>query len=301
MNKVLPMLALSLMVYGCAGIDNPDQIKSSNNQVAKGAYEGARKANAKFFFNEFNDEYEGKNKIKRIAVAYYHIGWDQGKEWRNSTGMRFMHVGKATAEYQGVVDASFNSFKAAFEKLGYEVLTPSELAEKSPTFAALKPNGIFEYSPTYGQDFAGVSVKDSRYIHPITNEGKLVSKINSESGIDAIVGVYFNDHGTGAGEAKYKDTFVLSVNSTVLMNLTICVSRERAKAAGVSLGIFGDANHCGQSVGEFEGKYFLPDLRNSDKSDYEMLKSLGFEGLTLAYTAAPKGLVESIYEEGMKE
>lgn len=293
------LVAISMLSFGCASIDNLDQIKSSNNEVTKKAYEEAKEANSKFFFNEFNDEYEGKDKIQKLAIAFFHIGWDAGQEWRKKT--RFMEAAVAPTDYQAVVDSSFASMKAAWEKLGYEVLTPSELAAKSPTFAALKASGTFEYSPNFGQELTGLSVKDSRYIDTITNQGALVSKINSEAGIDALVGVFFNDVGLGAGETKYRDNFVLTVNSNVFMKLNICVSRERAKAQGVSLGLFGDANHCGETVGEFSGKYLLPDLRHKDKSDFEALKKIGFEGLSQAYTAASKGLVESIYEEGMKE
>lgn len=299
MKNIFISIAISSLLVGCAGIKSIDQIKSSNAEVANVAAESMKDASAKFFFNEFNDEYEGDKKIKKLGVAYFQIAWDSGSEWRNKS--RFMGVGEATPEYQAVVEASYKKMVEKFQKLGYEIMSPTELAQKSSTFSSIKPSGIFEFSPTSGQEFAGVGLKDSRYIHAITNEGKLVSKINSEAGIDAIVGVYFNDLGTGAGESKLNDNFVLVVNNHVTSNLTICVAREKAKAAGVSLGLFGDANHCGQAVGEYDGKYFLPDLRHSDKADFENLKKVGFEGIEAAYSNAAPALVQALYEEGMKE
>ena len=299
MMKIAKLALLCSVLTGCAGIKNVDQIKDSNSEVASEAAAKMKKANAKFFFNEFNDEYEGDKKIKKLGIAYFQIGWDSGSDWRNKS--RFMNVSDATPEYQAVVDAAYKKMVEKFQKLGYEVISPSELAEKSATFSSIKPSGIFEYSPTSGQNLTGVSLKDSRYIHAITNEGKLISKINSEAGIDAIVGLYFNDLGTGSGESKLNDNFVLVVNNHVTSNLTICVSREKAKAAGVSLGLFGDANHCGQAVGEFDGKYFLPDMRHSDRKDFELLKRVGFEGISAAYSAAAPALVEALYEEGMED
>lgn len=299
MKKIAMWMLLSTVAVGCAGIESLDQIKASNNEVSLKAAKKLKDAKAKFYFNEFNDEYEKDKKIKKLAIAYYHIGWDSGSEWRESS--RFLNVSKATTDYQAIVDNSMKALKTKFEKLGYEVLTPSELAKKSATFAAIKPNGIFPYSPTSGQHYAGVSVQDSRYIHGITQEGKLISKINSEADIDAVVGVYFNDLGTGAGESKFRDNFVLVVNNHVFANLTICVSREKAKAAGVSLGFFGDANHCGEAIGEYDGKYFLPDLRHEANGDFDALKKVGFDGISAAYISGAPALVEAIYEEGMKE
>lgn len=299
MLKIAAVVFLSSVLVGCAGIKNIDQIKSSNEEVANEASKKMKDADAKFFFNEFNDEYEGDKKIKKIGISYFQIAWDSGSGWRNES--RFMNVSQASSDYQAIVDASYKKLVEKLQKLGYEVLSPSEIAEKSTTFSLIKPNGIFEFSPTSGQELTAVSIKDSRYIHAITNEGKLVSKINSEAGIDAILGVFFNDLGTGSGESKYNDNFVLVVNNHVTSNLTICVSREKAKAAGVSLGIFGDANHCGQAVGEYDGKYFLPDLRHSDKSDFESLKKVGFDGINAAYLNASPALFEALYEEGMKD
>ncbi len=298
MKKLATWALLGLAAVGCAGIESVDQIKASNNEFASAAYKKTKDAKAKFYFNEFNDEYKGDKRLKKLALAYYQIGWDSGKDWRNTE--RFMGVGKAQSDYQAVVEASAKELKTQFEKLGYEVMMPAELAQASATFAAIKPNGVFSYSPTAGQELVGVSIKDSRYIHAMTQEGKLVSKINSEAGIDAIVGVYYNDLGTGSGESKLNDNFVLVVNNHVASNLTICVSRERAKAAGVSLGFFGDANHCGEALAEFDGKYLLPDLRHQEKADFALLKQVGFDGIMKAYQNAPKGLVEAIYEEGMK-
>lgn len=293
-------MLIALMATSCASIKSIDEIKTTTAGVTKNAYQGGKEANSKFFFNEFNDEYEDDNKIKKIGIAYYQIGWDS-KEWRKNSRFMSPDYNAATKDYQNVVDTSMEKLKEKFMKLGYEVLTPSELAAKSATFAALKTaNGTFEYSPTSGQELIGLSVKDSRYIHAMTNEGKLVSKINNEAGVDAIVGVYYNDLGTSGSETDLNGTFILGVTSSVSFNLTICVSREKAKAAGVSLGIFGDANHCGQSVGEYGSQYYLPDLRHTDKPEFPMIKEVAFEGMKNAYSAVAEGLVESIYEEGMK-
>lgn len=300
MKKIASIVILSSMLASCAGgIKNVDQIKASNDQVASEATKKMMDANAKFFFNEFNDVYEGDKKIKKIGIAYFQIGWDSGKDWR--TTRRFMNVSTSVSDYQSVVDTSYKKLVEKLQSLGYEVMSPTELAQKSATYAAIKPNGVFGFSPTSGQELSVVSLQDSRYIHAITNEGKLISQINSEAGIDAILGAYFHDLGTGSGESKLNDNFVLVVNNHVTSNLTICASREKAKAAGVSLGLFGDANHCGQTIGEFNGRYFLPDMRHSDKPDYLNIKNVGFEGMKSIYSNAAPALLQSLYEEGMKE
>lgn len=291
--------AIGFVLWGCsmATVDIKG-MKSESAEISAAAYKSAKNGSAKFFFNEFNDEYEGDKKIKKLAIAYYQIGWDPGKDWRDKG--RFMNPGQSKKEYQDVVNSSVETMKAEFEKLGYQVLLPSELKEKSSTFAALKPNYNFINEDMPGRRFETYTASESRYIHAITNQGKLVSKIAKEADVDAVIGVFFNDYGTGSGETKYKDNFVLSVNSHISYFFTICVPREKAKEAGVSLGVFGDANHCGQVVDGFEGRYMLPDMRHDDKPDFNELKLVGFEGITSIYKAANRGIVQAIYEEGMK-
>ena len=148
MMKIAKLALLCSVLTGCAGIKNVDQIKDSNSEVASEAAAKMKKANAKFFFNEFNDEYEGDKKIKKLGIAYFQIGWDSGSDWRNKS--RFMNVSDATPEYQAVVDAAYKKMVEKFQKLGYEVISPSELAEKSATFSSIKPSGIFECNPTAG-------------------------------------------------------------------------------------------------------------------------------------------------------
>ena len=78
-----------------------------------------------------------------------------------------MNVSTSVSDYQSVVDTSYKKLVEKLQSLGYEVMSPTELAQKSATYAAIKPNGVFGFSPTSGQELSVVSLQDSRYIHAI--------------------------------------------------------------------------------------------------------------------------------------
>lgn len=302
MKKQTMSLALLIFLAGCSSAPTINGMKKNSEEDKAKAYQAGKDGDVKYLFNEFRDSYKGENKIKKIGILYYSIGWDKSQELRNKSGAS-IDPGYFPNEYQALVDASMEEMKETFKKLGYEVLTPAQLAEKSETFRSIKSTPqFFEYSPTSGQEYVGMAVPDSRYIHIMTHEGKLLSKINSEvPEVDAFIGFSMNSHGTNGSEWLLDRTTFYGVTANHSIHSFFCVPREKAKKAGVSLGWFGDANDCARGNAEFKSTYYLPGQNTKGKPVHDEIKNLTFENLKQLYKRVNQGLVENYYQQGLKK
>lgn len=299
------LLTLSLFVLvplsGCATIKSLDEVRNLNTAHANDAHEAGRDASVKFDQNEFNDVYEGKAKLKTLGIIFTALNWDL-KGWRKTTETDFMGPGSAFAEHRQVVDAVMNEIKVGFEKYGYQVLTPTEMAKKSPTYASIKlSDKVEEFSPTSGQEFQSVASTGSRYIDKFFREGELISKINKEAGVDAVISFHINEIDGNATETKIGDTKLLGAGGKGDAFLVVCVSNEKAKENGMSFGLFGQPNHCGTAQATIVAGRYLPALDSRTGQHFEEAKKVGFEGMTRTYTSAAKGMVEEFYDEGLKD
>lgn len=301
-NKILLALPMSFLVFGCASIQSIDEIKSAQQKALNNAQEGAKDADAKFVNRAFSKDYKGDKAIKKIAIVYTQVSWDIGKDLR-ADGEDTKHVINPVAhkeKAQEIVNAVYDQAKSSFEKIGYTVLSPKELAEASPTYKAIAASsGSFTFSPTYGQEFTGLAVEESRWIDKMTHQGKLISKISEEAGIDAVVGLYVNDLGYSGQETNLNKTFISGVTSEVRSYLLMCVGKEQAKAAGVSTGWLGDANHCGEASAEFKNQYYLPWSNKSGEPEYESVLAAGYDHLKAVYPPLVRGMIEELKSEGL--
>ena len=296
-------VAAGLVLAGCASISSVDQLKQAQNKALENAKEAAGDADAKFFHRRFNKDYTGDKNLKKVAIVFTQVAWDLGKDVRNGDADSVRNIQGPTSnleQAQGVVDAVYAQTKESLEKLGYTVVSPTELAQASATYKALAASsGVFFFSPTSGQEYAGLAVADSRYIHMMTNEGKLISKISNEAGIDAVVGLTINDTGMGAQETNLNKTFISGITSQVDALLLICVGKEQAKARDISTGWLGDANHCGEARAEFKNQYYLPWKNKTGEPEYAPVLEAGYAHLKAVYPIIVKGMIEELKEEGL--
>jgi hypothetical protein len=283
LKKFSLAVVISAVAIGCSSIKSVDEIKAAQAKAMLNAEEAANDADAKFN-RRFNKDYKGDKALKKIAIVFTQVSWDIGKDLRNGSGTSNV-VGPASdyERAQKIVEGVYNQTKESFEKIGYTVISPSQLADSSPTFKALPTNnGVFEFSPTSGQEFAGVGVEGSRYIHMMTHEGKLISKISREAGIDAVVGLYINDLGYKGQETNLNKTFISGVTSE-----------------DISTGWLGDANHCGQASADFKNQYYLPWKNKKDEPEYQSVLEAGYDHLTTVYPVVVKGMIEELKKEGL--
>lgn len=301
MKKIVFSTSLLLLLGGCASTPTITGMKKASDEDAEAVYKAARKGESKFLFDEFSDSYKGENKIKKIGVLYYSIGWDKSQDLRKESGAT-IDPGNFPDDYQALVNNSMMEMKATFEKLGYQFVTPSELAAKSQTFKALKTQPQFNhYSPTSGQELVGMGVPDSRYVHMMTHEGKLLSQIQSEApDIDAFIGFNMNSLGKNGSSWLLDGMKFYGVPAFHEAHSFLCVPREKAKKNGVNLGWFGDANDCARAQADFKVIYYLPGQDSKSQKLYEEVKTLGFSNLDRLYKNVARGLVENFYEEGLK-
>lgn len=292
---------LFLFLTSCASMPEISEMKKISEQDANKVYTAAKKGESKFLFNEFSDSYKGDQKIKKIGILYYSIGWDYPQDLKND---KYVMTPKNNfADYEKTVNESMMEMIETFKKLGYEVVTPTELAQMSATYKALPANqGVTEVQPNVGQNVLHVAVNESRYIDKLTHQGKLLSKINAEAPtVDAFIGLSMNVFGEGGTKWKMDDTKFYSIHGTNQAHSFLCVSREKAKKNGVKLGIFGDANDCARAQAAFAATKYLPSIETPEGKHFAEIKSLGFSNMTAMYRNMARGLTENFYEEGMKE
>lgn len=207
----------------------------------------------------------------------------------------------APDDYREVSNAVMAQLKTDLAAKGMAVLTPEELAEKSPTFAAIKYNKeVYTFSPTFGQEYQGVSAVGSRYIDKWERDGDLMSKIAKESGVDAFVSYSINQADTSAYEAEIDGLELFGAGGKGDVFFSMCVDYERAKKFGVSMGLFGKPNHCGSAQGQITFGRYLPSTKKSDHAKFNEIKTLGFEATKTAYTQFTKGLVEEFSSEAFE-
>ena len=301
LKKFTIFAALTTTIVGCASIKSVDELKTAQSKALKNAQEAAEDAEADFN-RKFSKDYNGDKALKKIAIVYNQVSWDIGKDLRaNGDDTRYVaHPTADLSKAQSVVNAVYGQLKKSFEDLGYTVISPTELAELSATFKALPTNDtVFNFSPTYGQEFAGLGISGSRFIETMTHKGKLVSQISREAGIDAVVGLYINDHGSKGQLTNLNRTFISGVSSEVRFNLLICIGKEQAKDVGVSTGWLGDANHCGTASADFKNQYYLPNTNAKDQPEYQAVLDTGYTHLQTVYPLVVKGMVEELKEEGL--
>lgn len=301
MKNIFLFVPMAMIFAGCASTPNISEMKSVSQQDADKVYTAAKKGDSKFLFNEFADSYKGPNKVKKIGILYYSIGWDYPSDFKNDSSI--MTPKNTFVDYEQTVNDSMAEMIASFKKLGYEVVTPTELAGMSATYKALKENaGVTEVSPNYGQNLLHVAVKDSRYIDKVTHQGKLLSKINEEApSVDAFIGFSMNAFGKSGTKWTLDDTKFFGVNGANEAHSFLCVSREKAKKNGVSLGLFGDANDCARAQALFKASIYTPSMDSEGTKHFSDIKELGFSNMSLMYRNVARGLVENYYEEGLKD
>ena len=301
MKNIFLLASFGTLLAGCASTPNISEMKSVSQQDADKVYVAAKKGDSKFLFNEFSDSYKGPNNVKKIGILYYSIGWDYPSDFKNDSSV--MTPKNHFTDYEKTVNDSMTEMIETFKKLGYEIVTPTELATMSPTYKALKENvGVTEVSPNYGQNVLHVAVKDSRYIDKVTHQGKLLSKINEEaSTVDAFIGFSMNAFGKSGTKWKLDDTKFFGINGANEAHSYLCVSREKAKKNGVSLGLFGDANDCARAQALFKASIYTPSTESDGTKNFADIKELGFSNMSLMYRNVARGLVENFYEEGLKD
>lgn len=300
-KKLTVLTALTTLIVGCASIKSVDELKTAQSKALKNAQEAAEDADADFN-RKFSKDFNGDKALKKIAIVYNQVSWDIGKDLRaNGDDTRYVaHPVGNLPKVQAVVNAVYDQLKKSFENLGYTVISPTELAELSATFKALPTNDtVFNFSPTSGQQFAGIGSSGSRFIDIMTHKGKLVSQISREAGIDAVVGLYINDHGIKGQQTNLNRTFISGVSSEARFNLLICIGKEQAKEVGVSTGWLGDANHCGTAIADFKNQYYLPYTNASEQPEYQAVLDTGYTHLQTIYPIVVKGMVEELKEEGL--
>lgn len=301
MKAIFLLGSLAMVLASCASTPNISEMKSVSQQDAEKVYTAAKKGDSKFLFNEFSKSYKGTNKVKKIGILYYSIGWDYPNDFKND--VKIMTPKNHFADYEKTVNDSMAEMIETFKKLGYEVVTPTELAAMSATYKGLKENaGVTEVSPNYGLNFLHVAVKDSRYIDKVTHAGKLLSKINEEAPtVDAFIGFSMNAYGNSGTKWTLDDTKFFAVNGANEAHSFLCVSREKAKKNGVKLGLFGDANDCARAQAMFKASIYTPSTDSEGSKHFADIKELGFSNMSLMYRNVARGLVENYYEEGLKE
>lgn len=291
------MLA-ALILPGCATVKSMDEVRTLQAKHQEEAYKEAKDASFKTHNGKFSKVYNGK--IKRIGILTTSLAWDD-KGWRESDRSDFMGPGAALEDYRAVSDAVLNEIKTQLEKQGYEVLTPTQLAEASPTYKGLADlSAVQSFSPTYGQEFNGVHATGSKYIDRLPQEGKILSQIQSESKVDAFVEFGYNEVDKTATEAQYKDIQLLGSGGQGTIYFNICVSNAMAKENGAKFGLFGNPNHCGYAQVDIVAGRYLPSTRDAKSESFAESKKVGFEGMKATYTAAARGLMEALDSEFMK-
>ncbi|MFP5519813.1 MAG: hypothetical protein ACLGGX_07915 [Bdellovibrionia bacterium] len=305
MMKFIKEVGLSISILsavGCASIGSVSEIQNWNQEMISKTFEEGKDADVKFLFKDFNDVYTKENKIKSVAILFVNLAWDS-KEYReialkDSKRASFMSPQAAPDDYREVANAVMEQMKKDFSGKGFTVLTPTELAEKSPTFAAIQYNkDVYTFSPTFGQEFQGISAVGSRYIDKWERDGDVISKIAKEAGVDAFVSYAVNMVDSSAYEAEIDGLPLFGAGGKGDVFFSMCVSNERAKELGVSMGLFGKPNHCGSAQGSLTFGRYLPSTRKSDHPKFNEVKSLGFESMKAGYTQFSKGLVEEFYSE----
>lgn len=291
----------ALLLPACATVKSMDEVTALQTKHQEEAYKEAKDASFKTNNGKFSKVYNGK--IKRIGILTTSLAWDD-KGWREASLKErtyFMSPAAALADYRMVSDAVLAEIKAQLEKQGYEVLTPTQLAEVSPTYKALPDlTAVQAFSPTYGQEFQGVHATGSKYIDRLPREGKILSQIQSESKVDAFIEFGYNEVNKTATEARYKDLDLLGSGGQGTIYFNICVSNEKAKEQGISFGLFGNPNHCGSSQVEIVAGRYLPSTHHEKSEHFAEAKKVGFEGMKATYTAAAKGLIEALDGEFLK-
>jgi hypothetical protein len=301
MRSSFLFLIMALFLGACASAPTIDGMKATSEKEVKEIYEAAKEGDSKFLFGEFSDHYKGDEKIKKIAIVYYSIGWDKSADLRDESGST-IDPGYYQNNYQNLVNASMEEMKARFERYGYKIITPDELAEMSPTFKAIQEQkGLNHYSPNSGQELVGLGVKGSRYIHMMTHEGKLLSKIHSEATeVDAFLGFNMNSLGRSGTKWLLDGVRFYGVNAAHDAQSFLCVPRSKAEKNKVRLGWIGDANDCARAQALFKMSYFLPAKEEEGKKAHQEIKDLTFSNMEKAYRSVGKGLAENFYEEGLK-
>lgn len=291
-----------LGLSSCASIGSVEEIKAWNQEKVGKAYEAGKDADVKFQMKDFDDVYTKEKKFKTIALLGVNMAWDT-KAYReiaakDSTAASFMTPTAAPAEHRAISNAVLDQLKKDFASRGFTVLTPQELAEKSPTFAAIKTSkDVYAFSPTSGQEFQGIAADHSRYIEKWEREGDLMSKIAAESGVDAFVSLAVNQVDTAAYEAEIEGLELFGTGGEAIAYFSMCVPHSKATAAGVRMGLFGKPNHCGSAQAELDTGRYLPSTRKADHPKFSEMKSLGFEAMNATYTQFAKGIVEEFSDE----
>lgn len=301
LNRV-GIVTLALGLSACATIKSASEIKTWNDEQVKKSFAAGKDVNTRFLGKDFDDVYKKENQIKTVGILFVNLAWDD-KAYREMAqkdihAASFMTPTAAPDEHRKMADSVLEKIKTKLSSKGMTVLTPDQLAEKSQTFAAIKSNpNVFSFSPTFGQEFQGISATGSRYIDKWDREGELMSKIAKEAGIDAFVSFYMNEVGTAAYEAEIDGLVLYGTGGKGFTNLTMCVPHERAKSLGVPMGLFGKPNHCGLAEGDITAGRYLPSTKKTDHPRFAELKAVGFESATAIYNAYTDGMMTEFVQE----
>lgn len=307
--KTLALLTLaSTLVTGCSTTLNKNEVKSAYNKALEEIKDEAADADTSFNLGKLSKYYSGEKKLKKVAIlsSVYALASTRGFEAQANSARafessdRFRNV--ITGGKQSIPNFIYDAASKQFiESAGYEIMSPSELAEKSATFRALNAqdkNHEWGSNPTY----SGIGSAGSRHLDMLTNAGKVTSKIAEEAGLDGVIQVSVTEVNINAKEGRYNSVDAVSFNRESTLNITVCVPREKAKADGAQLGWFGDANLCGSAQVLNKHVVYFPETNNKNTASSPDVVELS--DMTTNYqqnylTALVAGAIKTLKEEGL--
>lgn len=297
MKGILVLVTAAILSSSCSTTVNKNDVNNAYGKSLKKVKEEAKDADTSFNSGKFTKYYKGENKIKKVAIisSVYGVAStrsvEQGERERDTGFRNVIQTNKAD-----VANWIYEATKKQFEEsLGYEIISPSELAEKSPSFKTLNLQDTpheWHSNPT----FYGVGSEGSRNLEGLTHGGKLTSKIAEEAGIDAVIQIFITEMNSSAKEGYYQGVDALSFKRESTLGLMVCVPREKAKKDGISLGWFGDANFCGGAAVKNEHVVYYPETNNkNDKSNSDIAE------LDKTTTDYQKNYFQTMVTEAIKE
>lgn len=297
MKMLILALSVSFLAYSCSSTVNKNSVNADYEKALKEVKEEAEDADTSFNNGKFTKYYSGDKKIKKVAIisAVYGVASsrsvESGERDRDGNFKNVIETNK-----KDIASWIYDATKAQFENsAGYEIISPSELAEKSPTFKSLglqdSPHEWNSY-PTY----YGIGAQGSRHLDGLTHSGKKLSQIATEAGIDAVIQIYVNEVNSSAKEGYYQSVDTVGFKRESSLGITVCVPREKAKADGASLGWFGDANFCGGANVKNNHFVYFPETNNKNDKSHPEIAELA--EMTSSYQ---KKYFQTLVTEAIKE
>lgn len=308
MKKFVLLALASTLAVSCSTKVDKNHVKSAYNKAIEEAKEEALDGDASFHGGKFSKLYSGDKKIKKVAIVAvtYATASTRGFEeqarsarmWESSDRFKDVKTGNRQDIPNMIYDIVREQFAAT---AGYEIMSPTELAEKSPTFQKLAlqetPAEWGSYPTWYGH-----GAKGSRGIDKLTHAGALSSKIAAEAGVDALIQVNVSDMNIKASEGYYQSIDAVSFQRESTVNMLVCIPREKAKADGHSVSWLGDANICGGMQILNKHQVYYPEVRGGTKNtdaDVVELSDLTAEYQKNYFQALLAGGVKAMKEEGL--